>query len=145
MSEAVTFTKEDVKDIVAAAVTAAVQEANKPKPLSAAEIAEIEQAQEMRKDTAQNVIQKKINDRWFQEHGCTHEHSKQAGGGTHAVYVRDNDHPADPGYIHCQLCQGRFRPDSEKWRKLDPDAIFDTAIFNKLFQDCAQAQGEMLG
>ena len=98
-----------------------------------------------RKETAQAVIEKKKNDRWFQEHGCSHEHSKQAGGGTHCVHVHDNDHPGSAGYIICQLCQGRVRPDDPKWRKLDPDAIFDTALFNKLFQDCAQIQGEMLG
>jgi hypothetical protein len=28
---------------------------------------------------------------------------------------------------------------------LDPDAIFDTAKFNFLFQKCAGAQGEIIG
>lgn len=145
MSQALTLTKDDLKDIVAAAVSAAVVEANKPKPQTEQQLAEIAQAQQHRKDTADDLNRKKVNARWFQEFGCSHEHSKQAGGGTHCVHVRDNDHQGDPGFILCQACQGRFRPDTEKWRKLDPDAIFDTAKFNKLFQDCAQIQGEIIG
>lgn len=146
MSEAgIVLTKQDLADIVGAAVTAAVQEANKPKPPSPQELAEIEQAQAHRRDTAENYQQQKKNERNFQETICSHEHTKAAGGGTHCVHVRDNDHPADPGYILCQLCQGRIRPDSEKWRKLDPTAIFNTFAFNKLFQDCAQGQGEIIG
>lgn len=141
----VTLTKEDLRALVEGAVTAAVRTIHEPKPPSKAELAEIEMAQQLREDTAKGVLQKKANDRWFQEHGCSHEHSKQAGGGTHCVHVRDNDHLDSSGYIMCQLCQGRVRPDDPKWKKLDPDAIFNTALFNKLFQDCAQIQGEMLG
>jgi hypothetical protein len=144
-SEPVILDVQTVKEIVAAAVTAAVMESNKPKPPSPQEVAEIEQAQQHRKDTAANYLQQKANDRNFQENICSHEHTKAAGGGTHCVHVRDNDHPGDAGYILCQLCQGRVRPDSEKWRKLDPTAIFDTFKFNKLFQDCAQGQGEIIG
>jgi hypothetical protein len=137
----VILTKEDLRSLVEGAIRAA----REPDPPTKAQLAEIEMAQAMRKETAQGVIQKKINDRYFQEHICSHEHSKQAGGGTHCVHVHDNDAPGSAGYIHCQLCQGRFRPDDPKWKKLDPDAIFSTALFNKLFQDCAQSQGEMLG
>lgn len=144
MSE-VLIKSEDLKDVIAAAVAAAVAESNKPKPKTAQELAEIEQAQQHRLDTAKDVQRIKDNKRWMQVNGCTHEHSKQAGGGTHCVHVRDNDHPDSPGFIYCQSCEGRFRPDTEKWRKLDPDAIFDTAKFNFLFQSCAQAQGEIIG
>lgn len=146
MSEGqITLTKRDLADIVGAAVTAAVQEVSKPKPPTAQEIAEIHQAQEHRRDTAENYKQQKANQRNFQEHICSHEHTKAAGGGTHCVFVRDNDHPGDAGFILCQNCQGRVRPESEKWRVLDPTAIFDTAEFNKLFQDCAQGTGEIIG
>lgn len=139
------FSTEDVKQMIQAAVTAAVQEVNKPKPKTEQELAEIKQAQQMREETAKSYQQVKANKRWFAEHGCTHEHSKQAGGGTHCVHVQDNDHPGDAGFIYCQNCEGRFRPDTPKWRKLDPDAIFDTAKFNFLFQQCAQSQGEIIG
>lgn len=145
MNGATIYSSTDVKDIVAAAVKAAIEEVNKPKPKSESELAEIAQSQQLRKDTAESVKRKKANARWMQEHGCTHEHSKQAGGGTHCVHVLDNDHPGDPGFIYCQNCEGRFRPDTPKWHKLDPDAIFDTAKFNELFQSCAQVQGEIIG
>lgn len=141
----INLTKQDLTDLVAAAVTAAMAAANAPKPLSKKELDEIKQAQEMRKDTAASLLEGKKRARWFQESGCSHEHSKQAGGGTHCVHVKDSDHPDSAGFILCQNCQGRFRPDDPKWRKLDPDAIFSTGVFNKLFQECAQAQGEMLG
>ena len=144
MSE-VLIRKEDLKDIIAGAVQAAIAETNKPKPKTPQELAEIQQAQQHRKDTADGIKREKENKRYMQEKICTHEHSKQAGGGTHCVHVRDNDHPDSPGFIYCQNCEGRFRPDSEKWRKLDPNAIFDTAKFNFLFQSCAQAQGEIIG
>lgn len=127
------------------AVAAAIAENNKPKPKTQQELAEIEQAQQHRKDNAENERQRRENKRWFAEKSCRHEHSKSAGGGTHCVHVLDNDHPSDPGFIYCQLCEGRFRPDTPKWRKLDPDAIFDTARFNELFQSCAQVQGEIIG
>lgn len=145
MSEAATFTKADMKEIVAAAVSAAIAETHKPKPPTQQEQAEMEMAQKHRKETAEDILRKKANDRHFQEHVCTHEHTKAAGGGTHCVHVRDNDHPGSPGYILCQFCTGRFRPESDLFRKLDPDAIFSTQVFNKLFQDCAQGQGEIIG
>ena len=143
--EQATFTKADVKEIVSAAVAAAVAEANKPKPKSAQELAEIEQAQQHRKETAESEKQRRENRLWIQKNACTHEHKKSAGGGTHCVHVLDNDHPGDPGYIYCQNCEGRFRPDTAKWRKLDPNAIFDTGKFNELYQACAQSQGEIIG
>ena len=141
----VNLTKDDLRDLVVSAVHAAVTAANAPPPPTKQELAEIQMAQELRESTAKDILKKKANDRWFQEHGCSHEHSKQAGGGTHCVHVQDNDYPGSAGYIMCQLCQGRVRPDDPKWKKLDPDAIFNTALFNKLFQECAQIQGEMIG
>ena len=144
MSE-VLISKNDLKDIISGAVAAAVAEANKPKPKTAQELAEIEQAQQHRKETAEQVKEANIRKRWVQENACTHEHKKAAGGGTHCVHVRDNDHLDSPGYIYCQSCEARFRPDTPLWRKLDPNAIFDTAKFNFLFQQCAQAQGEIIG
>lgn len=139
------FSSQDVKEMISAAVSAAIAESNKPKPKSAQELADIAQAQQHRKDTAENYKQQRANKRWFQEQGCAHEHKKSAGGGTHCVHVRDNDHMDSPGYIYCQSCEGRFRPDTPKWRKLDPEAIFDTGKFNVLFQQCAGSQGEIIG
>lgn len=135
---------EQNKEAIAAAVSAAVQEANKPKPPTEKELAEIKMAQEHRAETGQAEKQRRANKRYAQQNVCTHEHSKRDLGATYCVWVRDNDHLNDPGYIYCQECEGRFRPESEKWRKLDPNAIFNTALFNKLFQDCSGAQGEII-
>lgn len=133
------------------------------------EIADFEQSMADRAATALAVLEKKKNERWFQEHGCKHEHPKAAGGGTHCVFVKDNDVPQSPGFIICQKCQGRFRPDEPLMRGkpvidkktgkprlsdsgqviyaggLDPEAIFDTNLFNQLLQDCLQTGAEMLG
>jgi hypothetical protein len=154
-SDGITITRKDLADIVhaakttpeeiAAIISAAITAANAPKPPTKAELAEIEQAQQHRRETADSYKEQKANERHFQEHVCTHEHTKAAGGGTHCVHVRDNDHPGDPGFILCQGCQGRVRPDTKKWHELDPTAIFNTNLFNKLFQDCAQGQGEIIG
>jgi len=115
-----------------ARVTAAIRTVHEPKPPTKAELAEIELAQQMRKETAKGINQKKTNDRWFQEHGCSHEHSKQAGGGTHCVHVRDNDHLDSAGYIMCQLCQGRFRPEDPKWKKIGPRSYFQHRYFQQV-------------
>jgi len=109
------------------------------------EISDFEQAMADRAATAQGVIEKKANERWMQEHGCTHEHQKSAGGGSHCVWVRDNDIPTSPGYVLCMKCQGRFRPDEPMMRRLDPSAIFSNEKFNKLMQDCVQTGAEILG
>lgn len=140
-SGGIVLTEEGLQKILVAAIAAA----NAPKPPSPQELAEIEQAQAHRKETSENYKQQKANEKNFQENICTHEHTKAAGGGTHAVHVRDNDHPGDAGFILCQNCQGRVRPISDKWKKLDPGAIFNTVLFNKLFQDCAQGAGEIIG
>jgi len=67
--------------------------------------------------------------RWFQEHGCSHEHSKEGGAGeTHCVQVQDKRYPRQRGVISCaSYCQGapRAPPDDQKMEKArPPDAIF---------------------
>jgi hypothetical protein len=141
----ISLTPEALRDLVSSAVAAAVTAANAPKPPTEQEMAAIKMQQDQRRENAEQIKRGKENKRRFSEFICTHEHAQQAGGGTHCVHVRDNDHPDSPGYIYCQNCEGRFRGESEKWRKLDPDAIFDTAKFNLLFQKCAGAQGEIIG
>lgn len=144
-NQGMTLTKDDLKEIVATAVSVALAEAKKPAPLSPQQESELAQAQAHRRETAEGVKVQKQNARNFQEHICKHEHPKSAGGGTHCVFVRDNDVPQSPGFIICQECFGRFRPDEPLMRKLDPEAIFDTGTFNQLLQDCMQTGAEILG
>ena len=145
MGKDITLDVDKLQQIIAGTVAATVAEMRKPAPKTEQELSAIQQAQEQRKATADGIKQQKANERWMQEHGCKHEHPKSAGGGTHCVWVRDNDIPTSQGFILCQACQGRFRPDEATMRRLDPTAIFDTAKFNSLMADCVQTGAEILG
>jgi hypothetical protein len=131
-----TINLEDMKELIASAVTAAVAAANAPKPLTDKEIKQIELDNQMRAENAAGVLAAAENKRNYQKI-CTHEHPSREHmlGKSHCVHVKDNDYPYDPGYIYCQKCEARVRPESERWRKLDPTAHFDTALFNRLYQD----------
>jgi len=148
MSKVQTITPE-LQTLITTSVTAAVvamaKEMRKPPEPTSQELADLEQRQAERKATADGIKQQKANERWMQEHGCEHEHPKSAGGGSHCVWVRDNDIPTSVGYILGMRCQGRFRPDEPMMRRLDPTAIFDTQKFNRLMSDCVQTGAEILG
>ncbi len=135
---------EQLTQIIAATVAATVAEMRKPEPPTPQELANLRQAQEERKATADSVKEQKDRERWFQEHGCAHEHTGPLRG-THCVYVKDNDVVTSPGFVFCQKCQGRVRPDEPQMKKLDPGAIFDTALFNNLLAVCMQNGAEILG
>jgi hypothetical protein len=138
-----------LKELVASAVTAAIAEVRKPAPPSTEQQAITDQKQKMRQQTAEQIVEI-IHNRRQAQLTCTHEHSKRSGGGTHCVYVKE-ENPASPGYIFCQLCQGRFRPGTfagddrtQPAFYRDRGAIYDTDKFNRLFQECA-ANGIMGG
>src|SRR5271156_368553 len=131
--QSVTLSPEDLKAMIAGAVTAAIEASKKPytDPML------VKHQQEQRERIAGYEIEK-IKNRRQNQLNCTHEHSKREGGGTQAVWVREED-PRSPGFILCQECQGRFRPHVYDEDGLpcqrDRGAIYDTNIFNKLFQD----------
>jgi hypothetical protein len=129
-----TLSADDIKNIITSAVGAAIAESRKPAPPSPEAVAAFKQSQEERRANAGYILQEKQNQKNFQQI-CSHEHSKREGGGTHCVHVQDNSVAGSPGYILCQKCQARIRPDDPTMRKLDPDATFNTLLFNKLFQD----------
>jgi len=87
--------------------------------------------------------QKAANRKFIQE-SCTHHHKANDGGATHATFVYDNGVVGSPGYIYCQRCEARIRPDEPLMRKLDPDALFDTNKFNTLMQACNVNGAEIL-
>ena|SRR5487761_816158 len=77
-------------------------------------------------------VRKQIEDRRLAQMTCSHAH---ADGHTHLHHVIDNGtYASGPGYLHCQWCNARIRPEDPEVRKLDPQAIFDTGLFNRLFQ-----------
>lgn len=130
------ITAEDLKGIVAAAVATAITEARKPDPPTAEQVAAVQMAQEHRADMAADVTRTRENKIAIQRI-CSHEHSNREGGGTHCVWVKEED-PASPGYIYCQKCEAKVRPQGgyEGTKKADRTALYDTLLFNKLFQDC---------
>jgi hypothetical protein len=134
MSQALALTADDLRDIIASAVTAAVAESKKPAPPTEQELAQIAQDQQMRKDTAQDVLRAQAN-KLANQKVCSHEHPKREGSQSHCVWVKE-ENPASPGYILCQLCQGKVRPEVPAEQRMDTQAIYDTQMFNKLFQDC---------
>lgn len=138
MSGALNITAEDLKTIIATAVATAVQEVRKPAPPTEQELSALQMAQEHRALTAADVLAKQENERALQRM-CTHTHSLREGGGTHCVWVREED-PRSPGYILCQLNQCIVRPGEFDKKGLPFQkhlkAIYDTNLFNRLFQDC---------
>lgn len=137
------LTPEALQAMIAAAVTAAIVESRKPAPPTEQEIAELQMRQQHRAKTAESVLAERENKIAMQKI-CAHEHSRREGGGTHAVWVRE-ENPASPGFILCQKCQGRVRPgqlstdaDAPAFLR-DRGAIYDTEKFNQLFQDCGEA------
>lgn len=134
------ITADDLKEMIGTAVAAAISESRKPLPPTEAEIREQELKQAAREANAAGVIQLAENKRNFQTI-CVHEHKRKEGGGTHAVWVREED-PRSPGYIYCQKCEARIRPGQYDKNGLpyqrDRNAHFDTNLFNRLFQECGE-------
>jgi hypothetical protein len=129
-----------ISQAVSEAVAAAIAESRKPLPPTEAELKALEVAQQARVANAAGVIAAQQNKRAVQ-HICTHEHKLKEGGGTHAVWVRDED-PRSPGYIYCQKCEGQIRPGQFNLEGLPHErsqrAIYDTQLFNRLFQECGE-------
>jgi hypothetical protein len=140
-TETLALTPDMLQSLITAAVTAAVAEAQKPAPLTAQEASQQSQEQQQRLEMSDSVKLAKENQRQMQL-GCTHEHNKSAGGGTHCVHVREE---SGHGYILCQYCQGRFRPEIPEAQRLDHGAHYNTSLFNTLFQSCVVTGGEILG
>lgn len=131
--QTLTLTATNLKDIIAAAVA----ESRKPSELEQLELeekkaaqeqkrAQIEQDQQTRRETAEQQLQIMANKRAFQKL-CTHKHRK---GDTHCTFVHDEQ----GGYVLCQKCQAVIRPGVAP-KSYTGDVIFDTDLFNRLFQD----------
>ena len=143
--QVITVDVSKLQEIIAGTVAATVAEMRKPAPPTAKELADLEQAQEQRRATAEGVKEKNRNKRWIQEH-CTHFHKpNDAGGGTHCVYVYDNGITGSFNFIYCQKCEARIRPEEDAlMRRLDPEALFDSAKFSLLMQSVSVNGAEIL-
>lgn len=129
-SESVNLTKKDLADIVSSAVTAAVKAANEPTSIEKRKIdkenRDFEQEQKDRAEIGMQAVAQKEQQRAIQRM-CSHEHKN---GDSHCVYIIEKN---GPGYILCQKNQCKIRPEPRPEKNAD-DAIYDTALFNKVFQ-----------
>jgi hypothetical protein len=119
------LTADQLQSLITAAVTAAVAESKKPAPLTEQQQAEILQANNMRLEQRDLVLQGEANKAALRR-ACSHFRSA-APYGTTAVYVQNGN------YLICQQCQAVVRPGVEEKYK-DSVSIYDTELFNKLFQ-----------
>lgn len=61
---------------------------------------------------------------------CSHKHRD---GNSHCVFIMEK--APSPGYILCQKNQCKIRPGSVPPQNPDIGAIYDTSLFNRLFQE----------
>jgi hypothetical protein len=135
--KAVSLTADDLKSIIAGAVSEAVRAAKAPNEIEQRKLDQekqkILQDNETRRETAQHIRQEMEN-KAFQKRVCAHEGGKD--NHTHGVYVSDEL----GGYVLCQVCRAVIRPENQlahfpkDFREKRRDVIFDNALYNKVFQ-----------
>jgi NADH pyrophosphatase NudC (nudix superfamily) len=103
-----------------------IREIKKPQGPTDAELKQIANQQEMRKQTAAQQAEIVAAKR-LQQTMCSH---KRRDGTCRAVYVKQGH------YLLCQKCQAVIRPGTAP-KSNAINAIYDTAMFNKLFQETA--------
>jgi hypothetical protein len=73
----------------------------------------------------------------FQRTVCSHKHAAAEGGHSHGVFVMEK--APSPGYIHCQKCHVNIRPGPVPSGNTDPLGLYDTGLFNRIFQELPTA------
>jgi hypothetical protein len=116
-----------------------IEELKKPtlleqKQLDAEAKAILEKNQERKENAAGMLI--KIENKRAVQRICSHKHRT---GQSHCVYIMEK---TGPGYILCQKEQCKIRPEPAP-KNYNGDDIFDTALFNRLFQE--MPSNEMFG
>jgi hypothetical protein len=106
------------------------KEIRRPADPTPKELKELENDAKMRRDQAELVRQQMANRAW-QKKTCSHT---RTNGTTCAVFV------GSLGVMICQHCQALIYPsDAPKYVE---DGIYDTGLFNRLFQlEAEQSQG----
>lgn len=103
-------------------LVAVLQEARKPADPTEAQLAEIAQAQQMRKEQGE-LVRLTIANRRREQEACIHMRRDNT---TTGVYI------AGGNYIICQHCQGIIRPGVAPEGYSGQD-FYDTQLFNKLW------------
>jgi hypothetical protein len=120
------LTKQDLAELIAAAVTAAKAPNSIEQKNLDREQKQIEEDQKQRLAVAASV-KEEMKQRLWTHLNHSHEHKN---GQSKCTYVQDKL----GGYVICLGCQAKIRPDMPKEQRLDHNAIYDTGLFNKLFQ-----------
>lgn len=109
-----------------------IQELKKPTILEQRELdreaAEIMAKNEERKTNSLGIKQQ-MADKALNQAICSHTHRD---GNSHCVFIMEK--APSPGYILCQKNQCKVRPGVKPSEGADFGAVYDTALFNKLFQ-----------
>lgn len=138
---AVSITKQDLADIVSAAVTAAIAAAKKPSELEQAKLdaeqKRIESDQANRLKVSADV-RLEMSNKKRKHQMCSHEH---ADGHTHCVWIQER---VGPGYLLCQKNQCIIRPGvaSENYKGT---VIYSNELYNKIFQKLQSGSGDIIG
>lgn len=133
----VSITANDLKDIIAGAVSEAVKAAKAPNEIEQQKLDQqklkIEQDNQTRLESASQIRETMKQDA-FRKKACAHEGGKPSHA--HTVFVSDDL----GGYVLCQVCRAVIRPEAQlahfpkDFQKTRSDVIFDTTLFNKVFQ-----------
>ena len=109
-----------------------IQELKKPTVLEQkaldAELQRIKDANEERLSNSAGIKQQ-MADKAMNQQICSHRHRD---GHSHGVFVMEKN---GPGYILCQKNQCKIRPGTRPEKNADFSAIYDTALFNRVFQE----------
>lgn len=112
---------------------ALAQELRKPTVLEQKEIdAELKRIMDANEERRVNSlgIKQQMADKRLNQSICSHKHRD---GNSHCVFIMEK--APSPGYILCQKNQCKIRPGSTPAENADGGAIYDTGLFNRLFQE----------
>lgn len=144
MPETIALTKEDLKEILKAnqeALVEAIREIKKPTEMEQAKIDAEKLATEARqteRKTNSAAVLEQISNRRAIQRMCSHEHPN---GDSHCVWVQEK---RGPGYLICQKNQCIIRPGKAP-QGYQGNAIFDSDLFNKIFQKLNTSGADIIG
>lgn len=125
-SQELRLTKQDLAELIASAVAAGKAPNSVEQKKLDREQLQIEEDQRMRESVSASLLQEDKNKKW-ERLNHSHEHSN---GQSRCTFVSDTL----GGYIICLECQAKIRPEIAIAQRLDHGAIYDNALYNKLFQ-----------
>ena len=117
-------------------IAAIGQEMRKPNALEQKKLDENEAAKKASQEERlvnSAAVKEQMRLRKQEQMTCSHQHPD---GHTHLARIIENGKLAGgPGLLLCQWCNAKIRPDlGPEMKKIAPQAIYDTSLFNRLLQ-----------